>query len=172
MTSRKEQRANIERQRRSAAKIKWWEENGGFVYWRDKPGTIHVPYGTLSGRKAKEKKLTFVVQYDNQSQQEWLAQLSQFGEIHIRKHKTVKKMEDGKYVGVAEDRYTEDQYDLIRVALWYLNNGWKAKEVYVLLTHPSIAFPLYPGQTPLTAAKIRSWKLMYVSNLTRGFLWP
>lgn len=173
-TSRRVRRDTEVRKARVAAKIKWWEENGGFIYWRDRPGYIYLPYGSLTGNKLKNKAkydFSYAPQYDPLSDQVWLAQ-NTAGEINLRKNMTDWHDEEGKRWRVMEDRYTSYQYDLIRVALWYMMNGWNCKEVYELLIHPSIAFPLLPGQTPLVPTKIQSWKMIYVANLTRGFIWP
>lgn len=172
--SKQNRKAREESRKRTDAKIEEYERTGGFIYWRDQPNILHVPYGWLTTWQLKLGRLTFREDTDTITDQKWwVRQDPRSNEVHSRKQQTSFLDSQGNKVYVHEDRYTEHQYDLMRVSIWYMmEQGWRPKEVYQLLIHPSIDFPQLPGQTPLTPRKIHQWKMIYRAHLSRGFLWP
>lgn len=91
----------------------------------------------------------------------------------MRKRTGIKLDKDGNRVMVEELRYSEYQYDLMRVSLWLMTeHGWNSREIYALLTGPELTFGEAPGQTPLSTRKIASWRMMHGTMKRKGLLWP
>jgi hypothetical protein len=169
-----QRKSRVESRIRTEGKIKAHEDKGGFIYWRDQPQILHVPYGWLTRYQLETKKIRFIEQTDTITDKKWWVRQDPGSHmIHTKKPQTSFLDSEGNKIYVHEDRYTEEQYDLIRVAVWYMIvKEWKARWVYELLTHPDVGFPQLPGQTPLTARKVHVWKMVYRAYLSRGLLWP
>lgn len=157
---RKRRRVNADKN------IAEWKKKG-FTYWRDaSPDTrIYCEYGSLGGYKYKE--IT-----DALTGEKWLAHVSSRGELHTRTRNRYFYDAEDRRIQMHELPYSEAQYDTIRVCVWLMYHGYKPKEIYELLKHPSIGWTHGPGQTPLSGRKIHTWKETHRSFLARGLLWP
>lgn len=141
---------------------------GELRHWLDQGSdrVIWVPYG-YEGFKHR-----FIPQFDVISGQPWVAYYDRV--LSDTPKKTSRLSRDGKKIQIKELRYTLDQYELIRWACWRMENGWTAREVYEIMIHSrnELRWATFPGQTPLTARKIITWRRHRRNMMSRGWIWP
>jgi hypothetical protein len=67
--------------------------------------------------------------------------------------------------------YTEDQFDMIRSAMWNVYNGRINFTIGAQILK-ELGWAHLPGQTPLSMGKMAQWYEVHVKYRKRGILWP